>query len=221
MAQHTSPASPRRTREAMVKETRSALVTTAERLFAENGVMTVSNRQVSAEAGLGNNTAVNYHFGTKADLVRAIVVSHQADIADRRAEQLQRASGSDIVRDWVECLVLPTAAHLAALGTPSYYARFSAQLIAEPSLAPIVEEEALGGQTLTDVLEGLHACLPTMPEQVRIQRGQMSRQLIVHGYAERESALANRHAAIDWDQYATILVDAVTGLWTAVWTQSA
>ena len=53
-------------------ETRERLITTAERLFAEQGV-TVSNRQVGEAARQANTAVVAYHFGTKADLVRAIV----------------------------------------------------------------------------------------------------------------------------------------------------
>ncbi|WP_329309835.1 hypothetical protein [Streptomyces sp. NBC_01262] len=41
-------------------------------LRTERGVYAVANRQVSEAAGQGNNTAVGYHFGTKADLVRAM-----------------------------------------------------------------------------------------------------------------------------------------------------
>ena len=52
--------------------TRVAILTAAERLYAEHGVFAVSNRQVSEAAGQGNNAAVGYHFGTKTDLVRAI-----------------------------------------------------------------------------------------------------------------------------------------------------
>src|SRR5699024_7108128 len=52
--------------------TREVILDTAERLFVEHGTGVVSNRQISEAAGQGNNTAVGYHFGTRADLVRAI-----------------------------------------------------------------------------------------------------------------------------------------------------
>jgi cytochrome P450 len=48
------------------------ILATTERLFAERGIHAVSNRQISEAAGQGNSAAVGYHFGTKADLVRAI-----------------------------------------------------------------------------------------------------------------------------------------------------
>ena len=76
--------------------TQEAILTAAERLFAEHGVFAVSNRQVSEAAGQGNNAAVGYHFGTKTDLVRAIERRHREPI-ERLREDMARSSGSRIV----------------------------------------------------------------------------------------------------------------------------
>jgi AcrR family transcriptional regulator len=62
--------------------TQEAILVAAERLFAEHGVFAVSNRQVSEAAGQGNNAAVGYHFGTKADLVRAIEEKHRGPVEE-------------------------------------------------------------------------------------------------------------------------------------------
>src|SRR5689334_9881630 len=103
--------------------TRELILTAAERLFAEHGVLAVSNRAVSEAAGQGNNTAVGYHFGTKTDLVRAIIRRHAEPIERERARLLAAAGDSDNLRDWVACLVRPHAEHLAALGNPTWFAR--------------------------------------------------------------------------------------------------
>src|SRR5690242_11894973 len=114
-------------------ETRELLLVTAERLFAEHGVEAVSNRQVSEAAGQSNNFAVGYHFGSKEDLVVAIMRRHSESIERRRTELLAEISGSPDLRDWVSCLVRPTTEHLASLGSPSWYARFVAQVTTHPS----------------------------------------------------------------------------------------
>ena len=80
----TATKSPRADR---ANETREAILSAAERLFAERGVFAVSNRQVSDQAGQGNNAAVGYHFGTKADLIRAIVRRHNEPV-ERLCEQM-------------------------------------------------------------------------------------------------------------------------------------
>lgn len=54
--------------------TRLRLLKTAERLFATEGLDAVSLRAVNAAAGLGPSS-VHYHFGTKEDLVAAVLLA--------------------------------------------------------------------------------------------------------------------------------------------------
>jgi AcrR family transcriptional regulator len=204
-------------RSEQVNATRELILTAAERLFAENGVYAVSNRQVSEAAGQGNNTAVGYHFGTKADLVRAIVRKHAVQIERIRARRLAETGDSTEVRDWVDCLVRPVPEHLAALGSPTWYARFCAQVMTDPVLQEIMVEESLSAPSLRPIIEGLNRCLPELPAEVHAERGAMSRQLIVHMSAERERALAENTPTprANWHDTATGLIDAIVGLWLA------
>ncbi|MFJ4166884.1 TetR/AcrR family transcriptional regulator [Microbacterium sp. NPDC089698] len=213
---------PRLTREQKVETTRIAILDAAERLYAEHGIGAVSNRQISEAAGQGNNTAVGYHFGTKIDLLQAIVQRHQEDVEARRGILVADAGDSSDVRVWVDCLVRPTADHLASLGSPTWYARLSAQLVADPALRGLFGPNARSTPAaLLSVLRALDQCRPDLPQTVREQRDAMSRQLITYGYAEREEALAvGRPAALrhSWEVFTTGLVDAITGLWLAPWT---
>ncbi|ALV39056.1 TetR family transcriptional regulator [Streptomyces sp. CdTB01] len=207
----------RTARAEQVSATRELILTAAERLFAERGVNAVSNRQVSEAAGQGNNTAVGYHFGTKADLVRAIVRKHATQIEEIRAGLLAGIGDSPGVRDWVDCLVRPVPQHLAALGGPTWYARFLAQIMTDPVLHQIVVEESLTSPSLRQIIDGLTACLPDLPPEVRAERGEMARHLIVQMPAERERALAENRPTprATWDDAATGLADALVGLWLA------
>ncbi|MFJ7071998.1 TetR/AcrR family transcriptional regulator [Streptomyces sp. NPDC098781] len=204
-------------REEQAGATRELLLTAAERLFAEHGVYAVSNRQVSEAAGQGNNTAVGYHFGTKTDLVRAIVRRHSVRIEEIRARLVADLADPDDIRGWVDCLVRPSLEHLAALGSPTWYARFCAQVVADPALHRIMVEEALTAPSLQTIIEGLNRCLPDLPAEVRAERGDMVRHLIVHVASERERALAEHTptARPTWDAAATGLTDAVVGMWLA------
>jgi AcrR family transcriptional regulator len=200
----------RRLRVEQVEQTRGTILATAERLFAERGVFSVSNRQISEVAGLGNNTAVGYHFGGKEDLVRAIVGRHAAAMEAIRADLLGRFAGSIDLRDWVTCVVRPFTDHLSALGNPSWYARFAAQLMADPQLRELAGAELDQAPMLRAVGEALHGCLPDLPPRVRLQRDDMARTLIVHFCANLE-----RTADPDWPAAATDLIDAVEGLYRA------
>jgi AcrR family transcriptional regulator len=206
--------SDRSTRADRAGETRDLILAAAERLFAEHGVVAVSNRQVSEAAGQGNNTAVGYHFGTKAELVRAIVHKHSGAIERLRQRMLAEHGDSTDLRDWVSCLVRPLPEHLAALGSPTWYARFAAQVMTDPALREIIVDEALAAPTVLQTLDGLNRCLPALPLPVRMERGDMARTLLVHTCAEYERALAEGTptARASWQETATGLTDAIVGM---------
>ncbi|MEE1802846.1 MULTISPECIES: TetR family transcriptional regulator [unclassified Streptomyces] len=207
----------RTVRAEQVSATRESILTTAERLFAERGVYAVSNRQVSEAAGQGNNAAVGYHFGTKADLVRAIARKHAAQIERAREQRLADAGDSTDVRVWVTCLVYPMTEHLEALGTPTWYARFCAQAMTDPALRATMIDESLTSPALQGIVEGFNRTLPDLPAEVHAERGLMARHLMVHMCAERERALAEGAGTVRscWHDAATGLVDALVGMWLA------
>lgn len=197
--------------------TRDVILATAERLFAEHGVFAVSNRQISEAAGQGNNTAVGYHFGTKTDLVRAIVRRHTEQIDQSRARMLTGLGDDPGVRDWLNCLIRPQAEHLAEIGPPSWFARFGAQVMTDPALRPIMIEESLSSPSLLQIVDGLKLSLPALPSAVRRERNDMARLLMVHLLAEHERGLAEGTPVPrpTWDEMATGLIDALVGLWSA------
>ncbi|HZE18336.1 MAG TPA: TetR family transcriptional regulator [Mycobacterium sp.] len=195
--------------------TREAILAAAERLFAEHGVFAVSNRQVSEAAGQGNNAAVGYHFGTKTDLVRAIEQKHRVPIERLREEMVAEMGDSTDMPDWVACLVRPLTEHLAALGNPTWYARFAAQVMADPAYHHIVVKDALSSPSLVQVIDGISRCLPQLPADVRAERNVMARNLLMHTCADRERALAAGTSVNGWQAAGSGLIDAIVGLWLA------
>lgn len=205
-------------RRATVAATREALLSAAERLFAERGIHAVANRHISEAAGQGNNAAVSYHFGTKADVVRAIVRRHAEQIEGIRARLLAEIGDSEDLRDWVACAVLPTTEHLDALGSPSWYARFIAQVAADPSLHAITTEEvSVTAPSMHALQEGMNRCLPGLPAELYAERAAMTRHLITQMSVERERALAGNASTTPgmWGEVAAGLIDAIVALWQA------
>ncbi|WP_410645517.1 TetR/AcrR family transcriptional regulator [Amycolatopsis sp. lyj-346] len=197
--------------------TRERILVAAERLYAEHGVLAVSNRQISEAAGQGNNTAVGYHFGTRADVVRAIVRKHTGPVERLRHRRLDDIGDRAPLRDWLGCLVYPTTEHLAELGTPTWFARFAAQVMTEPSLRTVAIEETLTSPSLARTVAGLCRCLPGLPAEVRAERNDLTRLVVVHAMAERERALAGGAGTprAGWRATATALTDVLAGLWLA------
>ena len=64
--------------------TRGVLVATAEQLFAERGLEGVSLREINAAAGQRNSSALQYHFGDRGGLIRAVLAKHQPEVESRR-----------------------------------------------------------------------------------------------------------------------------------------
>ncbi|HVW44973.1 MAG TPA: helix-turn-helix domain-containing protein [Amycolatopsis sp.] len=191
------------------------MLAAAERLFAEHGVAAVSNRQVSEAAGQGNHTAVGYHFGTKTGLIRAIVRLHGERI-ERLRDEMTAGDPAD-ARGWVRCLVQPLTAHLAELGTPTWFGRFTAQIVTDPAYHEIVMAESLTSPSLVRALDGLDGCAAGLPAEVRLERRDMARLLTVHMVAGRERALAEGTPTPSgsWRDFTGSLVDAIVGLWCA------
>jgi AcrR family transcriptional regulator len=197
--------------------TRELILSAAERLFAERGMYAVSNRQISEAAGQGNNAAACYHFGSRADLLRAIESKHRVSIEELRAQMLGGIATSTELRDWVGILVRPLTAHLTALGNPSWYARFAAQAMADPTYRQVVTKDALGSPVLVRAIDGVNRCLPDFPKRIRAERMVMARNLLIHTCAEHEGELAEHgpRSRSAWPIAAEGLIDAIVGLWRA------
>jgi AcrR family transcriptional regulator len=188
----------------------------AERLFAERGIVAVTHRQITEAAGQANNAAVVYHFGTKEDLVRAIEQRHAGPIEALRRATLDAGEPSTL-REWVACFVEPVSEHLTALGNPTWYARFAAQVMAAPTYQRIVTKNALESPTIRRVMDGIARSVPELPDCVRVERTIMTRILLVHTIAEFERGLAEQKqiGRRDWRDASKGLVDGVVGLWQA------
>jgi len=199
-----------------VLATQKAILDTAERLFAEHGVYAVSNRQIGEAAGQGNTAVVGYHFGSKTDLIRALVRRFTLDVEQSRQQLLERIGDSTDLRDWVGCVVHPYTDHLARYAPPTWFYRFAAQVMTDPALRDIMVTEAVSSPSTHAARVGLNRCLSDLPPRVREQRGEIASHAIVHACAERERALAEGNPTPRrTEQWATGLIDALVGLWSA------
>ena len=98
----------------MPSDVPDALVRAAERLFAERGSDGVSLREINAAAGATNASAIQYHFGGRGGLLKAVLAKHDAGIERRRHALLDEyeARPEADVRALAAALVRPLAAEL-------------------------------------------------------------------------------------------------------------
>ncbi|HEY4460653.1 MAG TPA: helix-turn-helix domain-containing protein [Pseudonocardiaceae bacterium] len=195
------------------------LMDAAVRLYAEHGFAGVSIRQICDAAGQRNNSVVQYHFRNRDGLIKAIVARHLGSVHRyRNAMTAALANKPETTRrDRIACLVLPYMMHGIDLGTPSWHARFVAQVLVEPSLREYVLQSGLAKDSLR-LLGELPGASPPDPagEPVR-ELAAMVRQLVVHSCADIEYDLARgRMSASDvertWRRLGERLVTAVCGM---------
>ncbi len=89
----------------------AGLIEIGETLLGRHGPDGISMRQIAAAAGLSNPASVQYHFGSRDDLIRAIWQSRLPDIDIARAHLLNRlpvAEQSDPGK-LLDCLLRPLA----------------------------------------------------------------------------------------------------------------
>ncbi|MDX1569563.1 MAG: TetR family transcriptional regulator [Xanthomonadales bacterium] len=93
--------------------TKDRILKAAENLFAESGFSGTSLRQLTQEANV-NLAAVNYHFGSKENLILEVFRRHLDGLYRRREEALdevERVSGGQPeLRDVLEAFVYPAMA---------------------------------------------------------------------------------------------------------------
>ena len=161
-------------------------MTTAERLFARHGIDGVSIRQILQAAGVANNSAVQYHFESKAGLVRAIFDHRAPYLAERRRLLWAQAPAGDL-RAGVEAHFLPVA-ELAEL-EDSHYMTFLEQLdlrrSAEHPFDQLPEDIR---RRYREYEDRIGALLPDVPEPVRSRRLLHASSLCLHVCAVRERA---------------------------------
>ncbi|WP_068084709.1 TetR/AcrR family transcriptional regulator [Polycladidibacter stylochi] len=92
--------------------TRERLLESAEKLLSQFGLSGTSVRMITEKAG-ANVAAVNYHFGSKEDLVRAVLMGHLRELDDMRMQRMDalEAGGrkpdvEEICRAFVEPMVV-------------------------------------------------------------------------------------------------------------------
>jgi len=88
--------------------TKQRILSAAEELFARHGFAGASLRQVTSAANV-NLAAVNYHFGSKDNLINEVFRRRLDELTERRLEALQQArdSGTASLETLLEAFVTP------------------------------------------------------------------------------------------------------------------
>ena len=112
-------------------DTHAAIIKSAERLFAAQGIEGVSLREIMREAGQRNTTSLQYHFGDRDGLIRALVEKHIQSVSLRQDAILDLLESHDgtTLREACAALVQPLVAKLNDPDGGPEFLQVAAQLV--------------------------------------------------------------------------------------------
>lgn len=189
---------------------RERIIVAAERLIAEHGV-DVPLRDIAAAAGQRNNSAVQYHFGSRDGLIDAVAEYRIADLEQHRLLLLAESEAQD-VRSLVSALVVPMLTVPYEHGA-THYARFLEQVRTHPALAADTNLDRAGRAAVRLIIVRLDRALGELPAAVRRRRLRVLPTVLFALLADRERALDD--VSRDDPDSAAELVDLIVGMLTA------
>lgn len=174
--------------------TRQLIIETAEQLFAERGIAAVPLRDVGLAAGQKNNVAVQYHFGDRETLIKAIISYRAATSEEIRTEilaDLLAQGKAPQIRDLVNTFVRSLARHL---DDGNHYLAFLSHYIIEQGGYRGLEG-SLATSTVTTMISLMYRLLPEYPEGVVFERWMIMMTTTVHTLARYQTARQSRTLA--------------------------
>ena len=152
------------------------MILVGEVLFAEHGINGASMREIASKAGQKNHYAVQYHFGSREGLVRAIFEYRMQQMEPARHAMLEAAAGRELLMDartLLDIVMIPQLDLEDADGNHSY-ASFLSQYLLRSRSTQFGDFGSESPPHLARALELLRdrlAYLPTPVAQRRLVNG--------------------------------------------------
>ncbi len=185
--------------------TRRRILFAAEKLFAEQGIEAVSLRAIAAEVEHRNNNAVQYHFGTKADLIAAIFEERVAQMEAPRGAMLAEADAAGLLDDahtLMRILCLPHI-QLADNRGKHPYAGFMSQYLTRYRPAGMAHAGDLVIESSTNLrrlLALLQARIGYVPATVALSRIALCNLMFINMLVRQDQAPPGSPDAADFDE---------------------
>ena len=146
--------------------TKDRILGAAEELFAQHGFAGTSLRQVTSRADV-NIAAVNYHFGSKENLVNEVFRRRMDDMSRERLAALQKAVAADpgALEPILAAFVEPALAMAQDRHGGGAFIRVIARAYAESndSLRKFLSDQY--GHVLREFAKALTACVPGLGKE--------------------------------------------------------
>ena len=188
-------------------DTKALLLDHAEKMFAEDGIFAVTNRQITEAAGQKNESALNYHFGTRNELIITLLTRRGMKLDQIRGELLAHLGDNPTTRELVQLLV---EVYASCLHTKSGcdYLRIVDQL-----RGWMTDWEFISSLEDDDINEHLKSILGLLQKETDSQRVLGMIMLMTALTASRAQLVSdNRQLPNSHEEYVETLTDMLTGV---------
>jgi AcrR family transcriptional regulator len=204
---------------AVSTSTPERLLDAAARLFAERGIDNVSMAEIVRSAGQRNASAVRYHFGSRDEVLLALLARHVPVIAQRRRELLDaaRRRPPEDRRSAAEAVVRPVTEFAQRGWRERAYLQIGSEMAGALDRAS-PEVRALMTRTVGHEAWGLlRSRCPEVPGDLWQVRREICIAFIGRAAADRARQLDQgaRRAVLSDDRFVDNLVQMVLGALTA------
>ncbi|TQK27166.1 TetR family transcriptional regulator [Arthrobacter sp. SLBN-53] len=206
----------RRGRNSSGEATRIKLITVAETMFADRGIAAVSLNEIRLAAGQSNAAAVNYHFGSKNDLIKAILEYRLERIDRERGRLLDDALSARRpaeLRGLLEALVLP---QIDSINRGERHVELVAQLMFHGYAEPGGHAWILADPTMTEHGQRLNQILwqhlSKLPEVVAAARLRFVYTSCLNAVADHQRQRATAAGAPPTAVFASDLIDSLAAI---------
>jgi AcrR family transcriptional regulator len=193
---------------AIEPSTKQQIICAAERLFAERGLEGVSMREIGVAAGNSNKSAVQYHFGSKEQLLQAIFEYRLPRLHERRSLLIAEKQPDDL-RGWIECQVRAVLEQSEL--DDSHYMGLVAMLYEHGSRSGFESMANEYRDAANAYYDRLVSLLPDMPQILRSHRTVAAMAIMVQVAARRERARSAGHHVLPFGVELADLVDCMVG----------
>jgi AcrR family transcriptional regulator len=192
-------------------DTRLALMRAAEQLFAQQGVDRVSLREIAIAAGQRNVSAATYHFGSKRELLEAILERHSIPVQESWAPAFSNDPEHQLgLHELLELLVRPLVAKVDDPDGGRCYLELCAELVASRSF-PIMGMRIASTPGTQEMAKRIAQHGAEVPPMIRVLRSTRLAS-IVYGSIGDYLRLINNGVEIPRELFVSDLVNALAAI---------
>jgi AcrR family transcriptional regulator len=172
-------------------ETQAKIIDTAELLFAERGIDSVTFLDLTNASGQRNRNAVKYYFEDKEAILEAALNKHAKSIDEKREAMLAalEAKSSIRLKDIIEAIVIPLADKLNEGDSGIAYIKLNGQLMENPAYVHLRTKLGIDLKHNKRLDKFIKPFIPNLDSNTRLCRTVLIESVMYHGL----SSFASKH----------------------------